>query len=227
VIKLRGRLPEIVYIEVEHSNCWTHLTNKTNLEIRLINQNFSNDSPLFNSYIIGKSNYLSDIKEFVKGIKHHESVNDILKLEADENAFATNLSLIKKGSISSIIHKDDGIIMEHEIRDGIEAWSIIIDKENIPLLKEDIENNESSVLLKFRILEKEKLFNILSSLTPNEALSLYLAIDKGFLDFPHKVSTKDLAEIMGVSSATFVTHLRKAIKKIALKNYHEIISYKE
>ncbi len=224
---MKGKLPELVYMEVEHSNCWTYLTSKTNLEIRLINQNYSDENPLFNSYIIGKSNYLSDIKNFIKGIKHHESVNNLLKLEADENAFVSNLSLIKKGSISSIIHNNDGIIMEHNVRDGIEAWTIIIDKENIPLLKEDVEDNDSSVLLKFRVLEKEKLLNTLSSLTPSEAISLYLAINRGFLDFPHKVSTKDLAEMMGVSSATFVTHLRKAIKKIALKNYYYIVSYRE
>ncbi|AWR96857.1 hypothetical protein DFR86_04315 [Acidianus sulfidivorans JP7] len=221
-------LPEVVYLEVEHNNCWTYLTYKTNLKIRLINQDFDFNIPFFTSYILGKSNYSSDIKEFIKKIKHNESVNDILKLYTEDNIFSINLSLLKKGSISNIIRNNNGIIMNHEIVDGIETWYILVDEKNIPSLRDDIENNDSSVLLKFKILEKEKILNnILNSLTPSEALSLYLALDNGFLDFPHKVSTRDLAKIMGVSSATFVTHLRRAIKKIVLKNYYEFISHKE
>jgi len=221
----RKDFPKIAYFEVEHNDCWTHLTEKSNLKIRLLYQKFDIQNPLFNSIIVGKSNYRAELKEFIKNIKYHKSVNNIdeLNYNNDNNLFLMDLSLIREGSISKMIHKNNGIILTHEIVDGIEKWIVLT--SNYLQLKDEIESNKTSNLLRFNIIYSEDvLYNILQDLTDIEILALKMALDEGFFDYPHKVSIEDLASQLNLSKATFVKHLRNSNKKILMKNYFDLLS---
>ncbi|PVU70495.1 hypothetical protein DDW09_02475 [Sulfolobus sp. SCGC AB-777_L09] len=214
--------PKLVYFEVEHDNCWTHLTEKNNLKIRLLYQKFDITKPLFNSVIIGYSDYKSDLKEFARQVKYHKSVNGIDGMRFNENLFLMNLSLVRDGSVSKIIHNNGGIILSHEIKEGIEKWMVLT--ENPYKLKDDIEIDKNSNLIKFKFVNAEEfLYNSLLDLTESEAITLKLAIDNGFFEYPHKTSVEELAKRLNLSKATFVKHLRTANKKFLMRNYHELL----
>jgi len=56
--------------------------------------------------------------------------------------------------------------------------------------------------------------HVLPRLSEHEALVLRLAHEKGFFEWPRKISLEKLANEVGLSKATVAQHLRTAIKKI-------------
>jgi DNA-binding CsgD family transcriptional regulator len=56
---------------------------------------------------------------------------------------------------------------------------------------------------------------VLESLTEKQRRSLETAYSAGFFDWPRERSGEDVAEMLGISSATFSQHLRTAQRKIA------------
>ncbi len=56
--------------------------------------------------------------------------------------------------------------------------------------------------------------DMLSSLTPGQYKSLELAVAKGFFEIPKKTDARALGKHMGISHSAFLTHIRKAEKKI-------------
>lgn len=56
--------------------------------------------------------------------------------------------------------------------------------------------------------------DMLSSLTPGQYKSLELAVAKGFFEIPKKTDARELGRHMGISHSAFLTHIRKAEKKI-------------
>ena len=56
--------------------------------------------------------------------------------------------------------------------------------------------------------------DMLSSLTPRQYKSLELAVAKGFFEIPKKTDAREMGRHMGISHSAFLTHIRKAEKKI-------------
>jgi hypothetical protein len=56
--------------------------------------------------------------------------------------------------------------------------------------------------------------DILSSLTPAQYKCLEKAVEQGFFDIPKKVDSRKLAAQKGISHSAYLTHIRKAEKKI-------------
>lgn len=56
--------------------------------------------------------------------------------------------------------------------------------------------------------------DMLSSLTPSQYKCLEMAVEQGFFDIPKKANSRKLAGKKGISHSAFLTHIRKAEKKI-------------
>jgi hypothetical protein len=56
--------------------------------------------------------------------------------------------------------------------------------------------------------------DMLSSLTPGQYKSLELAVSKGFFEIPKRTDARKLGRLMGISHSAFLTHIRKAERKI-------------
>ncbi|UCE39240.1 MAG: helix-turn-helix domain-containing protein [Thermoplasmata archaeon] len=56
--------------------------------------------------------------------------------------------------------------------------------------------------------------DMLSSLTPPQYKCLEMAVEQGFFDIPKKADARKLAGKRGISHSAFLTHIRKAEKKI-------------
>lgn len=63
-------------------------------------------------------------------------------------------------------------------------------------------------------LQKPSQENTLSSLTERQKEILTTAKNRGYYDTPRKVSSQELANHFGISTATLLEHLRKAEKKL-------------
>lgn len=87
-------------------------------------------------------------------------------------------------------------------------------KENLIKLLSHLEdlNVEFEVLSLTNYYVKGK--DILSSLTPSQYKCLEMALEQGFFEIPKKVDARKLAAQKGISHSAFLTHVRKAEKKI-------------
>lgn len=56
--------------------------------------------------------------------------------------------------------------------------------------------------------------DILSSLTPPQYKCLEMAVEDGYFEIPKNVDARELAAKIGISHSAFLTHIRKAEKKI-------------
>jgi len=86
------------------------------------------------------------------------------------------------------------------------------DNENIRLFLNTL--NNFGIAFKVVSLQKPSQENTLSSLTDRQKEILTTAKNKGYYDTPRKVSSQELANQFGISTATLLEHLRKAEKKL-------------
>lgn len=56
--------------------------------------------------------------------------------------------------------------------------------------------------------------DMLSSLTPSQYKCLEMAVEQGFFDIPKKADSRKLASKLGISHSAYLTHIRKAERKI-------------
>ncbi len=91
---------------------------------------------------------------------------------------------------------------------------VVGSKENLKELLEHL--NELSV--EYEVLSLSNYYvkgkDLLSSLTPAQYKCLELAVERGFFDIPKKTDARALAAKRGTSHSAFLTHIRKAEKKI-------------
>ncbi|TRM99388.1 bacterio-opsin activator, partial [Sulfolobus sp. F1] len=64
-----------------------------------------------------------------------------------------------------------------------------------------------------------------NSLKDDELKILSLAYEMGYFDYPRKVKSKELAEMLGIRESTLIYHLRKIEKKMveSLLRRHETV----
>jgi len=87
------------------------------------------------------------------------------------------------------------------------------DSENIKSFLDTLKN--FGISFKVVSLQKPSQENILSaSLTERQREILTTAKNKGYYDTPRKISSQELANQFGISTATLLEHLRKAEKKL-------------
>jgi DNA-binding CsgD family transcriptional regulator len=86
------------------------------------------------------------------------------------------------------------------------------DSENIKSFLDTLKN--FGIIFKVVSLQKPSQENTLSSLTERQKEILTTAKNKGYYDTPRKVSSQQLANHFGISTATLLEHLRKAEKKV-------------
>lgn len=92
--------------------------------------------------------------------------------------------------------------------------SIVGVKENLQDLITHLEDLgvEFTVMATTNYYVKGK--DMLSSLTPGQYRSLELAVAKGFFEIPKRTDARKLGKQLGISHSAFLTHIRKAEKKI-------------
>lgn len=116
-------------------------------------------------------------------------------------------SIVKKFDINAIWDSPLKVTEDRRI------YSAIADKENIDKLLSAIQfigKIEKTIFQK----PSYGIHGLLSSLTARQKEILILAKKMGYYEYPRKINSENLANILGISKAATIEHLRKAEVKI-------------
>ena len=102
-------------------------------------------------------------------------------------------------------------------KSGYHLWDLAsFDRRVLERVISFVQENLEGEILSFR---DEKITNIsftliLPEVTKNQKASMELAINKGYYDYPKKITMEELADLQDISYSTYQEHLKKAESKI-------------
>ncbi|QXJ34803.1 helix-turn-helix domain-containing protein [Saccharolobus shibatae] len=206
-------------IGLSHANCWTELTSRYSVNIKLLSQNFTDDK-FFSSkvLILGK-----DTKNFIKELKCNENMK-IEKLDYLDDACLLEFTYPGQNSISNLFHETNSIVVSHRIFDGIEKWKVIINSSKLPHVQERLQN--SGNLISFREMKPKKLEKAINGLTDKNLRLLKFAYVRGLFEFPRRNTLMGLSSELGIKPNTLLYHIRKsenALLEILLEEYYSLL----
>lgn len=122
----------VLSIDLFHPDCWTSITDKYEVNVKLISQNFS-DSDFFSSrvLILGR-----DSKKLINEMRNSKNVKVIKVYSMDRGAFLVDFIYPKRNAISNLLHEINSIVISHRIIDGTEKWNIVVSIYSIPKILE-------------------------------------------------------------------------------------------
>ena len=191
-----------VTITVEHDDCWT---SQVPFKARTLNLQVYPTKHYLRSRILIDSSNLEVVKEMSKC----KGVLKVNKGISSQNKTLVDFLNVYKGSIAGILYDYEVLILDNEIRDGKEKWTFVAPRLSVSEIVNEIKN-----VSKINQVRSEEYKPSTLSLTDMERKVLLLALHSGYLDYPKRAKTKDLASLLGISKVTFLYHLRTAEKKI-------------
>jgi len=191
-----------VTMTVEHDDCWT---SQVPFKARTLNLQVYPTKHYLRSRILIDSSNLEIVKEMSKC----KGVLKVNKVISSQNKTLVDFLNVYKGSIAGILYDYEVLILDNEIRDGKEKWTFVAPRLSVSKIVNEIKN-----VSKIDQVRSEEYKPSTLSLTDMERKVLLLALHSGYLDYPKRAKTKDLASLLGISKVTFLYHLRTAEKKI-------------
>jgi hypothetical protein len=155
----------------------------------------------------------------IESIRQSIIIDDIIEISSEEK---TSMYIVV-GHLPPIVSE----LMSHVIKEykcffefpivnvkGKMTIPVVGSKESLKELLAHLDelNVEYEILSLSNYYVKGK--DLLSSLTPAQYKCLELAVENGFFDIPKKTDARALAKKRGTSHSAFLTHIRKAEKKI-------------
>ncbi len=218
-----ARRASVVYFEIEHDSCWTMMTRGYDIRIKTLRQEFIDRETFIASIAVAGR----DLKTFISMLRRHRGivetnvrfVQNVSYINGERERFALiDFRSVREGSISDLVYRLGGLILDQENSDGVEKWRILIPGSSKKI--EGIIERTLKTMGRITRLSIDSINSIYigwrakDMLTPYERKALELALRTGYLDYPRKARTADIARIMGISPATFVYHFRRGEKKL-------------
>ena len=170
---------------------------------------------------------ITELKSFLKFWEEYEKVTRFALAAISENeaVFMVSLRDYTENVTRYIIENKGFFTAPTVITDGEEHWSVVLsDEETKDTFFKQLE--EIGRVRIHNITHMDHLGMAIPmeyvELTSKQIKSLKMAYLKGYYDYPKKVTSRDLAESMGVSQSTLLEHIRKAENKIIQKIVHHI-----
>ncbi|BCU71556.1 helix-turn-helix domain-containing protein [Stygiolobus caldivivus] len=191
-----------VTVTVRHEDCWTSQVPFRAKTISL--QVYPNKHYLRSRIMID----LND-PDVVKEMGKCKGVMKVNKVMPNRDKTLVDFLNVYKGSIAGILYDYEVLLLDNEIREGKEIWTFVVPRLSIREIVNEIKNVSKVGEVKIDDYTPSNVY-----LTDMERKVLLLALHSGYLDYPKKSKTEDLAKLLGISKVTFLYHLRTAEKKI-------------
>ncbi|AHC52088.1 bacterio-opsin activator [Sulfolobus acidocaldarius SUSAZ] len=190
-----------------HENCWSRYYEVPEIANILNLTPYPERNILKVSLLMSEKGYRD-----IMNLKSRGKVKDIFNIYKWRNRFYVDLVRDYDNSIYSIINRNNGILISTLKYDGKEIWNLLVYEYKVNRLIKEFQ--EFAEIVKVNIEDDIPTEN----LTNRELKVLTTALDLGYFDYPRKIKSKELSEILGISEPTFVFHLRNAERKI-VNNY--------
>lgn len=117
----------------------------------------------------------------------------------------------------SMVGSEAFLVDSNMNKDGKIVWRLLaIDKEAIRVIIADLENHRYHVeLMKLTSVDVDEL------MTSRQEDILQIAFERGYFDYPKKISLRDLAAMFDISISTLSEMLRKGQRKIMEEYFAE------
>ncbi|MBC7108715.1 MAG: helix-turn-helix domain-containing protein [Methanomassiliicoccales archaeon] len=163
-------------------------------------------------------------------VEREEDVPSVIEsIRSSPNIFNVDITPIERGKVLAIFsttecavcrllaHTDCFLTSSTSTKDGRLEWSLLLtEKEPLQKLMKNLEKAgaEPKLIKITEISDKD-------ALTARQEQITRMAFEKGYFDFPRKISLKQLAKSLGVSTSTLSEILRKGQKRILAKYFRE------
>jgi predicted DNA binding protein len=137
-------------------------------------------------------------------------------LETTDNTYTCLMRLRPYSELDAIVRKFDiNVIWDTPLRvtEDRRVYSAIADQENMEKLLSAIKSVGEIEKTSFH-QATYSVHGLLSCLTARQKEVLILAKKMGYYEYPRKVKSDDLAQMLGISKASTIEHLRKAEVRI-------------
>ena len=210
-----------VELKLWHPGCWT-------LEV-------TDGHPA--THIIEKSLYISDdrikgdfvlvsegdvaLETFIVAIGDHRVVDGVTVLKrTDERARVLVVYERASSIVPEIVNSEFMPIEPVHITEGFEYWTVLVHADKLEEVFRELEDEYDVELQSIHeaapansVEFADVIDRVYDQLSPRQIECLFEASDAGYYNWPREISATDVADLLGVSSPTFLEHLRKGEQK--------------
>ncbi|AWR98511.1 helix-turn-helix domain-containing protein [Metallosphaera hakonensis] len=189
-----------VTVGVRHEGCWTSEVKDGTVTINL---EVYPDRGYLRSWLISSS------RELRTKMREHKSVRKVNRVYETRESTLLDFLNVFHGSVAGLLYSREVLILGNYNRGGEEFWTFVTTGSAMNEIL-----NELSSLGKITTVSEEDYVPYFPSLTEMERRVFWMALNRGYLNYPRDVEAEDLARVLGVSKVTFLYHWRNAQKKI-------------
>jgi predicted DNA binding protein len=156
-----------------------------------------------------------DVSEKIVDYLHQDSyVYDIDIVKAEQGRVIGSLKTHKCTACKAFAGANCFLVSATSKPDGKLEWTILGNDTMVKSLMQELENQKvaSQVAKIFKIKDEE-------GLTARQESILQIALEKGYFEFPKKITLRQLAKALDISPATMTEILRRGQKRILQEHF--------
>jgi predicted DNA binding protein len=157
----------------------------------------------------------ADLSEKIVNYLHRDSyVYDIDIVRADQGRVIGSLKTHKCTACKTFAGADCFLVSATSKPDGKLEWTVLGNDTMVKSLMQELENQKvAGQVVKVSTIKGEE------ELTARQENILQIALEKGYFEFPKKITLRQLARTLGISPATMTEILRRGQKRILQEHF--------
>jgi len=202
-------------LTLHHDDCWcTRATEKLpGVKMELASNPIKHSEGPKGGVVSAIWQFTGGDEEIDKAIGLVKKMGDCVKLEVlhrtGERALVSVTSKYKDLTMDRIVENMCYVVKPLTVSGGLEHWTLVTG-DSAKKLIDDLGGIGEVKVQKVGRFEPEENRN---NLTAKQEQALKLAIQRGYYEWPKKVTLEELAGMSGITRVTFQNHLRKAEEK--------------
>lgn len=150
-------------------------------------------------------------------VKRNPSVDDVDLTAIEDGVIKGAVSTVDCVACCSMVGDEAFLIDSRLNEDGKTIWTLLVtEKESVRRLIRELEGHRYHVeLQKLSSIDNQEL------MTSRQEDILRIAFERGYFDYPKRISLRDLASMFGISISTLSEMLRKGQRKIMEEYFGE------
>lgn len=204
---------KIANLRLIHNGDWTEKTAECDGLTFGVLGNALNVDGMNYEYMFSKGN--SELYSKFKWMNKSDIITEIVGKKGREYR---EFVLVGKyiNSIRQIFHELSVIVLDVNIRDGVEIYTLMTREEDRSEIVEKLD--KLCTILEFDVRPRGSIYRNSKSLSNIQQSIMFYAIRNGFFETPRKINLSDLAQAFGMNKTSTNYNLKKAIRE-TLKNY--------
>jgi predicted DNA binding protein len=210
-----------VELKLWHPGCWTLEVTDGHSDTHVIEKSlYISDDRIKGDFVLVSEGDVP-IATFIEGIGNHRVVHGVTVLKRTNERARVLVNYERSSSIvPEIVNSEFMPIEPVHITEGFEYWTVLVRADRLEEVFRELEEEYDVDLQSIHEADPadsvefaDVIDRVYDQLSPRQLECLFEASDAGYYNWPREISATDVAERLGVSSPTFLEHLRKGEQK--------------